>query len=314
MKTLNKFSNSHKADVVMPISAYSKDSDQQRRIKTYRSTGFPEFKYHTYTPSYGGEGLPILVAVHGISHRAKEQARAFSDYAERYGFVVIAPLFCRKNFPAYQRLGVSHQNVPYLSDIALNDLITEIGYRTGALTNKIYLFGFSAGGQFAHRYAMAYPDKVHAVVTGAAGWYTFPDIKTAFPRGLRQRPGQRQLSFNLEQFLKIPMATFVGEHDNQSDAAFNRSSHLDLQQGISRIERADRWIQAMNIAAKSYGLDTQYKNHIMKSCGHSFIDCVNSGGLAFKSLNFLFEMVRHQHSGCSALLTVPNRSEIYRVA
>lgn len=302
---LNNPLNSYKTELIRPISAYSGDHEQQNRIKTYRSSQFPELKYHLYTPSYGGEGLPVLVAVHGISHRAKEQARAFSDYAERYGFVVLAPLFCRKNFPAYQRLGVTEQDVSNFSDIALNSILDELGEQTGALTDKVYLFGFSAGGQFVHRYAMVYPDRVHAVSVGAAGWYTFPDITTAFPRGLRQRTGQRSLSFNPEQFLKIPMATFVGEQDNQSDSAFRRSSRLDIQQGTSRIERADRWIQAMNTAAKSYGLDTQYESHIMASCGHSFIDCVDSGGLAVKSINFLFEMVRHQHLNCS---------ENYRVA
>ena len=310
--SLSKTSNRHKKNTVMPISAYNIDNEHQGKIKTYRSSCFPELKYHLYTPSYGGEGLPVLVAVHGISHRAKEQARAFADYAERYGFVVLAPLFCRKKCPAFQRLGVSQQAVAIYSDIGLNSVLDELGEKMGALTDKIYLFGFSAGGQFVHRYAMLYPHKVHAVTIGAAGWYTFPDIKEKFPRGLRQKSAQRQLSFDPEQFLKIPMAVFVGEQDNQSDSAFKRSAALDLQQGVTRIERAERWIEAMNTAKKQYGFDTRYEKHTMASCGHSFVDCVNSGQLAFKAINFLFERVRHQRLSCSAL-ALSNHSENYRV-
>ena len=96
-------SKEKKPKVVKPITANRRINWQKKRIRLFASEHYPEFNYHIYAPSYGAEGLPVLVAVHGISHRAKEQARAFSAYAEQYGFVVVAPLFGRKNFPAYQR-------------------------------------------------------------------------------------------------------------------------------------------------------------------------------------------------------------------
>ncbi|MFK5950167.1 MAG: alpha/beta fold hydrolase [Methylococcales bacterium] len=297
--------NSAMLGIVEDKANYRKNS-----IKTCISREYPEFKYHRYSPSYGAEGLPVLVAVHGISHRAKEQVRAFKEYAERYGFVIIAPLFCRKNFPAYQRLGITKQEVPFYSDIALNSILKEVSEQTGALTEKVYLFGYSAGGQFVHRYAMAYPEKVHAVVVGAAGWYTFPDLKVPFPRGLGKKSLSRTLELSCSKFLKIPMATFVGEHDNQSDIALKRSRYLDLQQGITRIERARNWIAAMRYAAEKYGFDTEYKNYVMESCGHSFTDCVDYGQLAFKTMNFLLETTRRR----SILFTTSSQTENYRVA
>ncbi len=304
------FLNNSKINRVMPRAEEGIRSYRTHSIKTCLSREFPGFKYHIYSPSYGGEGLPVLVAVHGISHRAKEQARAFKEYAECYGFVIIAPLFCRRNFPAYQRLGITKQEVPYYSDIALNSILKEVAEQTGALTEKVYLFGYSAGGQFVHRYAMAYPEKVYAVAVGAAGWYTFPDLKVSFPRGLAKQSLSRTMEFSCSKFLKIPMATFVGENDNQSDSALKRSRRLDLQQGVTRIERAENWVEAMRYAAEAVGFDTPYKCHIMKSCGHSFTDCVQSGQLAFKTINFLLEATQHK----SLLFKVSNQTENYHVA
>ena len=43
---------------------------------------------------------------------------------------------------------------------------------TGIDTRRINLFGFSGGAQFAHRYAMAHPGSVNALVLTAPGWFT----------------------------------------------------------------------------------------------------------------------------------------------
>jgi len=309
-----RFNNRHKGNVVTPITAINADTWRKNTIKTCVSERIPEFKYHIYAPSYGAEGLPVLIAVHGISHRAKEQARAFSIYAERYGFVVIAPLFDRKNFPAYQRLGVSRRDIPCYSDFALQGLLDEIAEHTGAITDRVYLFGYSGGGQFVHRYAMAYPEKVYAVALGAAGWYTFPDPHVPFPRGLHQRRNLRNIEFSPEKFLKVPMGIFVGENDKLSDPALKRSPRLDLQQGTNRIERAERWTKAMRNAAEAYGFNTRYESHIMKLCGHSFTECIQQGNLAFKAIDFLFETIRDQRMSRQGMLSIGKRPENYRVA
>ncbi len=267
-----------------------KTSEKRRKYynRGYRHASTPELRYHLQVPSGGAFGRPVLVAVHGISHRAKEQWRAFADFAERENFVLVAPLFSRKHFPAYQRLGVSNKPVPYYSDLALNRLLDELGGRTGADTGNIYLFGYSAGGQFVHRYAMAYPEKVRAVTIGSAGWYTFPEWRAPFPRGLRLRSGSRLLKFDPESFLKVPMAVFVGELDIESDTAFKRSPRLDQQQGLTRVERALRWTRAMRIAARLHGFETEYSCQVLAGCGHSFADCVSHGKLAEKAIDFLF--------------------------
>ena len=64
---------------------------------------------------------------------------------------------------------------------------------TGAAAGPFYLFGFSGGAQFAHRYVLAHPDRVAAAGIGAAGWYTFPDSATPYPYGLGRGAGQQPL-------------------------------------------------------------------------------------------------------------------------
>lgn len=263
------------------------------KIVTCSLAQYPNAQYHLYVPKKGGWGAPILVAVHGISHRAKEKARAFRDMAERYGIVVLAPLFSRQSFPAYQRLGVTQKKVPLFPDQILNVIIDEVGLKTGARTERVYLFGYSAGGQFVHRYAMLHPEKVHAVAMGAPGWYTSPEPKAPFPLGLHIKPGMRQLRLEPKKFLRIPMAVFVGEHDDQRDESLKQSSRIDAQQGLTRIERAQRWTDTMRATAKSYGYNTTYEYKILKNCGHSFDDCVKQGELAQNVFNFLFSQYRH---------------------
>jgi pimeloyl-ACP methyl ester carboxylesterase len=296
----------------MPMTVQSKHYSVN--IQTRTTADYPEFHYHMAAPSCGAQGLPVLVAVHGISHRAKEQIRAFLPYVEQYRFVLIAPLFCRKNFPAYQRLGVSRQTVPCYPDIALNSLLDEVSEYNGASTRQVYLFGYSAGGQFVHRYAMTYPEKVHAVTMGAAGWYTFPDKQAPFPRGLRARRQFRSLELNPSRFLKVPMATFVGELDIDHDDTFKRSPRLDLQQGLNRVERAERWAQAMHDATQMYGFDTCYQSYVMPACGHSFADCVEHGNLANKAVEFLFEASQRQQTVTHSRLTILTQPKTCQIA
>ncbi len=273
-------------------------------IETCTLAQHPDAKYHLYVPKKGGWGAPVLIAVHGISHRAKQQLRAFKNMAECLGVVILAPLFSRQSFPAYQRLGVSKKKVPLFPDQILNSMIEEVGNKTGARTERVFLFGYSAGGQFVHRYAMLQPEKVYAVAMGAPGWYTFPNPEPTFPRGLRIKSGMRQLKLEPENFLRVPMAVFVGELDSQRDDSLKKSDMIDVQQGLTRIERARRWTNTMRSTAKIYGYKTFYEFKILKACGHSFKDCVEQGELAQNVFNFLFSQYRPLDTKSSSLSTI----------
>src|SRR5262245_27992916 len=131
----------------------------------------PRQEYFLYVPSSGGARAPLFVTVHGISRNAQEHATLFSRHAEAYGVVLVAPYFAEGQHGDYQRLGRAGRGGR--ADATLDSIIVEVASLTGASTQKIYLFGFSGGAQFAHRYTMAHPRQVARAAVAAAGWYTY---------------------------------------------------------------------------------------------------------------------------------------------
>lgn len=249
----------------------------------------PEQPYFLYVPPRSQAGAPVLVTVHGVSRNAEEHARRFKRLAKQYGVVLVAPLFPKERFPDYQRLGQSGKGER--PDQVLRAILGEVGDLTGADVNRVYLFGYSGGGQFVHRYAMAYPDQVAAVAVGAAGWYTFPDPAARFPRGLKPRAKSLALRFEPEAFLKVPMAAFVGERDVRRGAArpeMKQSARVDAQQGWTRLERGHRWIEAMRTAAVAHRLTTPYQYEVLPHASHSFRASMKRGQLGQRAFVFLF--------------------------
>ncbi|MDX1606735.1 MAG: hypothetical protein R3202_11120, partial [Candidatus Competibacterales bacterium] len=107
------------------------------RVQRRRLAGHPWQKYFLYQPSDCTEGAPVLVVVHGISRNARAQAQAFASLAERFGVVVVAPLFPRTRFPRYQQLGISRGAIYPRPDQALGQILQEVGRLTGARTGRI---------------------------------------------------------------------------------------------------------------------------------------------------------------------------------
>jgi poly(3-hydroxybutyrate) depolymerase len=245
----------------------------------------PGQEYLVYVPSSGGEDAPIFVSVHGISRNVDEHARFLSAYCEIYGAVLVAPLFDEEQHPDYQRLGRVGRGKR--ADTALNLIVAEVANATGANGEGIYLFGFSGGAQFAHRYAMAYPHRVRAAVFASAGWYTPPDSKRRFPHGLRPSRRLPGVRFDAEEFLCVPMTVFVGEHDDDP-AGLRHGARLDREQGVNRIERARNWFEAMKTFAAAHYLESRVSYEEVANCDHSFKHSILRSGLGDKVFEALF--------------------------
>lgn len=246
----------------------------------------PGHVYFLYVPTRGAEGAPLFVTVHGISRNAEEHARLFAPYAERYRVVLLAPLFPGESFPRYQRLG--RDGCGERADRVLEEIVAGVGAVTGAATDKLYLFGFSGGGQFVHRYAMAYPSRVARYMVGAAGWYTYPNDSARYPRGIRPREDLPDVRFEPRDFLKVPGGVVIGERDIKINEALNKSPRITVQQGANRLERGLRWIEAMRDAAAALGLSTHYSYFILPGVGHSFRRAMTRSGMGDVVFNHLF--------------------------
>lgn len=100
----------------------------------------------------------------------------------------------------------------------------------------ILLYGFSRGGQTAHRLALIYPADVKAAALMSAGTYTLPATSTGnaslpFPFGIADLERYTGKPFDAKAFAayvdmagaKVELATFPGLAHQESAASLDRA-------------------------------------------------------------------------------------------
>jgi pimeloyl-ACP methyl ester carboxylesterase len=247
----------------------------------------PTQEYLLYLPSVEVPDAPVMVSVHGISRNAQEQARVFAPYCERFGIVLVAPVFTREFHVDYQRLGRAGRGAP--ADLALHECLAEVASLSGTDVSQLYLFGFSGGGQFAHRYLMAHPHRVVKALLVAPGWYTFPDHTQRYPYGIRNSRKLQDLQLNPEEFLQIPVEVLVGSQDIGT-ANLRMTDRTVKQQGENRCERARRWVAAMRTAALAYNIEPAVSLSVIDNVDHSFTKMCQHGALVRRVFKYFFNM------------------------
>lgn len=245
--------------------------------------------FFCYLPKTIDPARPPLVTVHGLSRNAAEQAFRFSALASDYGAAVIAPLFTRDAHRYFQKLAPGaagrRSDEALLATLAYAESELDISFE------RPVFFGYSGGGQFTHRYAMLYPDRVAAAVLFAPGWYTFPDERRAYPYGIGKSTGlQDAPAPDLDRFCDIPIQVVIGTRDIARDASLNRNKKIDRLQGRTRLERARRWVAAMQEYAQSKGLTASVALTEVKGASHSFRRNVEK----FNLIEFVFSYLYGQ--------------------
>jgi pimeloyl-ACP methyl ester carboxylesterase len=256
------------------------------RVLLRRVPGARRLRYYLYWPRRSAPERPWLVAVHGISRNARDHARAFAAQAEATGTLVIAPLFEPDAFPDYQRLGRAGRGAR--ADLALLDILADVAALTAQTPAPVNLFGFSGGGQFCQRFTLAHPHRVHRQVLVAAGWYTLPTQRRAYPLGLRLDAELPGVEFVPAEFLRVPTCVLVGALDTQRDEALRTGRRIDRNQGKHRVARGRRFIARLQRAAARLGLSTPLEFATLADCGHDFDACVRRADLVQRTLAFLY--------------------------
>ena len=112
-----------------------------------------------------------LVVVHGSG----QHGRVPYPNASLARFVAESDLDAIVVSPSFPNDDNNRSRFPRLGEGAFLDTVLHEVRRDYLVKPKILLTGYSRGGQFAHRYAMAHPERVAAVVPMAAGTWTTPD-------------------------------------------------------------------------------------------------------------------------------------------
>ncbi|PLY03083.1 MAG: hypothetical protein C0623_02505 [Desulfuromonas sp.] len=249
--------------------------------------GTLQMDYFIYLPKSGIQENRVMVTIHGISRNAEQHVKGFAAQAEQHGAALVAPLFPKSQYPRYQRLGATvHEG---RADFAFDRVLQEVRALINIDPVPLKIFGFSGGGQFAHRYAMFYPKRVERLVLGAPGWYTFPDAERPYPYGLGSSEEWPQLRFTPRHFLGIPSLVLVGENDDIRDDDLNKMRRIDAIQGLNRVERGERWVQAMNSLARAFQENTDYRFESVPNATHAYESYLAHPPFAETVFKFLFD-------------------------
>ncbi len=261
--------------------------DGRGQVVPFAAGPRPRLPVQVYVPARLSSDPRVLVSVHGVSRNADEHIELFRHLADCYGVVLIAPRFAADDFRDYQRLG--RERFGPRADLALIRVLNEIGARTGWNTAKVDLFGFSGGAQFAHRFALAHPQRVRRLMLGAAGWYTMPDAKQTYPRGIADAAGLSATRLNATAMAQLPTLVLVGAEDDKiDDVELNRSKKICRQQGNSRLERARNWVAMMRAFAVQRGVVCDVELVELPGVDHSFRQAVLRGGLATRVYEYCY--------------------------
>lgn len=252
---------------------------QVRELASARSGRTPALRGLVYEPPTPGPASRTLVLVHGRRTPAARLLSLFETMARRHGVRLIAPDFSPLEFSGYQRLarrGRAAESLRSLLRTALGDDHAPVD-----------LFGFSAGAQFVHRFALVAPGEVRRYVACAAGWYTWLDPELRFPRGVADLP-LAPADDRIARFLSIPRLIAVGDRDTGRAASFRTDAWLDQLQGRTRIERALAWAIHLRAEAGARGLADLSMTALLPGVAHSLKQAVRRGRLDADVAAFLY--------------------------
>lgn len=227
---------------------------------------------------------PVVVCVHGYTRQPLDQLQAFAPLTAARGVALVLPLFDERRHRRYQQL--LHPRRGTRSDLGLLRALARLADTRGFDDRRLFLFGYSGGAQFVHRFALCHPERTAALAIGAAGWYTWPDEQAAWPAGLADAAPRLGRPVALEAFLRLPMALWVGERDTRDDALLRSEPAIGLRQGAHRLERAQRWAEAVRAEARHRGIEQPIPLHTLPRAGHDFAACHRRANLAGQVMDF----------------------------
>ena len=219
-------------------------------------------EYMEYLPRSEPRG--VLVIAHGSTEEEKSEQdlrklaetflRRWTRFADEHGLIAVAPIFDH-NFGSWvSEPGIVLGGYRGLAgkEIGADEFVDQIVDRYRPQMGgeeRFYLYGHSAGGQFAGRYAVRHPDRLKALILSAPGRYAFPDPQAPWPYGQKEvtvrdgPPGAaRVIRPDRDGWRKaaaLPITVVVGTADTEPQPP--RAAHV----GTTRVEYAREWVDAM---------------------------------------------------------------------
>ncbi len=246
--------------------------------------------FYQYVPRNIDRAFAIVVVNHGMfadTENAKDAAyaasRRWQRFSEETGAIVIAPVFDNHQYAAtkdgpqnWGYRGLFGRNID--ADEFLNEIISYYEKANKFYDGKIFLSGHSAGAQFANRYLVKHPRRIHAAAFSAPAWFALPSYEHQWPNGMQRRHriirwagDYKEKTIDIRpdpqgwiMAAQLPVTVVVGEHD------LRRIRHVDGVGGDTHVARATYWVESMNQFASSNGYNGSVKLNIVEGVGHNF--------------------------------------------
>lgn len=197
----------------------------------------------TYKPR-NYHGGPLLLVFHGKQRNAETYCADAAPLADRRGLLVAVPLFDEERFPndAYSQTGgvlkdnrVQPRNQWTFARVPeIIDAIRKSEHKTDL---PVYVFGHSAGGQFAMRLAAIFPVGAERIVAANPGSTLFARRDWPFGYGFGGLPGPLGSDDALKRYLAAPLTIYLGLDDNDPEHHSLDKSESAAAQGQHRLER-----------------------------------------------------------------------------
>lgn len=144
---------------------------------------------------------PVLLCIPGLSGRGESSVpQEFKDFAEREKFVIIAPSFVYDE--ANWNARTSYQFPEAWSGNALLQIIGKVKEKNGLSISKLHLYGFSAGAQFALRFALWKPELCVGCVAHGSGGTVIPQSRNNVKFFVSVGKGDTNRIEKIEQFYR----------------------------------------------------------------------------------------------------------------
>lgn len=158
--------------------------------------------------------LPLVVIQHGTGRSAELYRDAWKGFAIEHRCVILTPLFPAglvepRELHSFKFL--EYQGIRF--DEELLHIVDEVGEGFNAEIESFYLHGFSGGGQFAHRFFYAHPDRLAGVSIGAPGRITQLDESLPWWLGTGGFAERFGITIDLDALRRVPVQMIVGGDD-----------------------------------------------------------------------------------------------------
>lgn len=231
----------------------------------------PRFRYAYRLPPSGRANRPLLIAIHGSDRIYRETRDAFAGLADQHDLAILAPLFAEDAVNPGMSDGYKFLVEPganYLDILAA--MLAQFQRLCPFDAARVYLFGFSGGGQFAQRFGLVQASTLAGLLIAAPGSVTLIDDTLPYWPGTGDIASIVGHPLDVAGLARVPIHLLIGSEDRAAGlvdrpygapyyAAESRMAGADRQARIATLQR--------NLAA--HGIEAPLT--IIEGVGHNFV-------------------------------------------